>query len=657
MNAQMDTGQGITGKVALVTGGTRGIGLAIARRLAAAGAKVTVCGRSASEGLGEIEFVACDVRDPDAVRAMIDGIAARHGRFDILVNNAGGSPEADSATASPRFAERIVALNLLAPLNLAQAAHPHMQAHGGSIVNIASVSAQRPSPGTAVYSAAKAGLIALGRSLAHEWGPAIRVNAIIVGYIETESDRGDLWRRLPTRPRSPAISGRAGWVARTRSPKPCCSWPPPPHPTSPAPRSKCMAAASVLPFLDILKEQSRMSRDDIARSPSSPVPAGARAPASRARWARRAIPSTSPAAPRSKAIGGAARHDRRHRRRRSTQAGGRGIAVAVDHRDDAAVAALFAQVERDEGRLDILVNNAAIIDDALIQPGGFWERPLCAGRHSRCRAAIGLCGELPCSAADDPHRRRTDRLHLVVRVRLLHARPCLWCAEGRCGQVRGRYGRRSARIEDIAAVSIWMGPLKTERTDKAVAERPDQYEEIMKTAETPEFTGTLIAAIHADPERMSLTGQTLIGAELGERYGITRLRRSSSPPSFRGDARRAAHPHPASFAKRTDSDRLLSQEADRAGCEQRERRHGGDEDRPKTDQGTMRAAIRQQVDAAPPPALEPIDDKIIAALRQSGPHRQSRSCPPDRRQRGDGAHPPAQAGGEQARCVWWRCAI
>jgi NAD(P)-dependent dehydrogenase (short-subunit alcohol dehydrogenase family) len=185
---------GIAGRVALVTGGTRGIGLAIAHRLAEAGARVTVCGRSdaALEGL---ETVACDVRDPQAVRTMVDAIAARHGRIDLLVNNAGGSPDAPLATSSPRLAERVVALNLMAPIYLSQAVYPHMQAQGGAIVNIASVSATRPSPGTAAYAAAKAGLIALGRSLAHEWGPAIRVNAIIVGYVETEATEATYGRQ------------------------------------------------------------------------------------------------------------------------------------------------------------------------------------------------------------------------------------------------------------------------------------------------------------------------------------------------------------------------------------------------------------------------------------------------------------------------------
>lgn len=179
-------------KVALVTGGTRGIGAAIVRRLLEAGCMVVTCGRNppamplSHEGR-EAEFHACDIREADQAGALIAAIIASHGRLDIVVNNAGGSPQALAADASPRFSERIVQLNLLAPLHVSQAAYPHLKAARGNIVNIASVSAGRPSPGTAIYGAAKAGLLSLTDSLAQEWGPEIRVNAIVVGLIETEN--------------------------------------------------------------------------------------------------------------------------------------------------------------------------------------------------------------------------------------------------------------------------------------------------------------------------------------------------------------------------------------------------------------------------------------------------------------------------------------
>ena len=146
--------------------------------------------RNAPESLPDgVSFIPGDIRDAEMARALVDQVDAEHGRLDILVNNAGGSPAVAAESASPRFVEAILKLNLVAPLHLAQAAYPHMvTAGGGSIVNIASVSGIRPSPGTAVYGAAKAGLLNLTQSLAQEWGPdGIRVNAIIAGLMQTET--------------------------------------------------------------------------------------------------------------------------------------------------------------------------------------------------------------------------------------------------------------------------------------------------------------------------------------------------------------------------------------------------------------------------------------------------------------------------------------
>ena len=182
-----------SGAVVLVTGGTRGIGRAIAEAFLADGATVVVCGRTAPDSLPQVgdaqaSFVAADVRDAQVCTDLIEAIRAEHGHLDVLVNNAGGSPEVLAADASPRFHESIVRLNLLSPLYLSVAANAVMQAQpaGGAIVNIASVSAIRPSPGTAAYGAAKAGLVSLTQSLAIEWAPKVRINAVIAGLIATE---------------------------------------------------------------------------------------------------------------------------------------------------------------------------------------------------------------------------------------------------------------------------------------------------------------------------------------------------------------------------------------------------------------------------------------------------------------------------------------
>ncbi|MCY1395432.1 2-dehydro-3-deoxy-D-gluconate 5-dehydrogenase [compost metagenome] len=181
------------GKVVLVTGGGKGVGRGISQRFLECGAEVVICGRQAPEAVPthagrEALFLTCDLRDVEQAQQLVDAVVDRFARLDVLINNAGGAPFADAATASPRFSESIIRLNLLAPLNLSQLANRVMQAQaeGGSIINICSVSATRPSPGTAAYGAAKAGLLNLTSSLAVEWAPKVRINAVTAGLILTE---------------------------------------------------------------------------------------------------------------------------------------------------------------------------------------------------------------------------------------------------------------------------------------------------------------------------------------------------------------------------------------------------------------------------------------------------------------------------------------
>ena len=134
-------------------------------------------------------FTPADLREPDqAAAAVAAAVEAGGGRIDTVVNNAGGAPPVDAATASPRFSESILKLNLLAPLHVSQAANAAMQHQddGGSIINIGSVSGIRPSPGSAVYGASKAGLVGLTQSLAVEWAPKVRLNLVSGGLIRTE---------------------------------------------------------------------------------------------------------------------------------------------------------------------------------------------------------------------------------------------------------------------------------------------------------------------------------------------------------------------------------------------------------------------------------------------------------------------------------------
>jgi NAD(P)-dependent dehydrogenase (short-subunit alcohol dehydrogenase family) len=193
----MQSQEDFAGKSVVITGGTRGIGAGLAEAFLRAGAQVLVCGRTPpataddlpAAGGRSAQFCRADVRDPDQASHLIAAAVEAFGRVDVLISNAGGSPEAAAATASPRYHARIIELNLIAPLHCAQAANAVMQGQddGGSIIMIGSVSGTRPSPGTAAYGAAKAGLQHLVTSLAIEWAPQVRLNNVVPGFVATDA--------------------------------------------------------------------------------------------------------------------------------------------------------------------------------------------------------------------------------------------------------------------------------------------------------------------------------------------------------------------------------------------------------------------------------------------------------------------------------------
>ena len=188
----MDDVLDMTGRAVLVTGGAGGVGRGITEAFLARGAHVVICGRHQPDVMPSAEgrdavFMATDVRDADAVARLVEATTEQLGQLDVVVNNAGGGPPAFVQGTSPRLHASIITLNLVAPLFVAQRANDVMQGQddGGCIINIGSLNGLHTSPGVAAYGAAKAGLLNLTQSLAAEWAPKVRVNAVTAGIIGT----------------------------------------------------------------------------------------------------------------------------------------------------------------------------------------------------------------------------------------------------------------------------------------------------------------------------------------------------------------------------------------------------------------------------------------------------------------------------------------
>jgi NAD(P)-dependent dehydrogenase (short-subunit alcohol dehydrogenase family) len=212
-----------------------------------------------------------------------------------------------------------------------------------------------------------------------------------------------------------------------------------------------------------------------------------------------------------------------------TAAGGKGIAVRVDHGDDRQVKSLLDQIEREQGRLDILVNNAFATHDQLTAPGNFWEKPLGVADTLN----VGVRSSYVASYYAAP---------LMVRQR--RGLMIFTSSSGAVHYVYGpAYGAHKAAMDkfaadmavdledyNVAALSIWMGPLLSERMKALMAAAPEKFRHL--TLETTEFTGHIIWALYNDAKLMEVSGQTVIGAEVALKYGI-KDEGGIQPPSYR----------------------------------------------------------------------------------------------------------------------------
>ena len=213
------------------------------------------------------------------------------------------------------------------------------------------------------------------------------------------------------------------------------------------------------------------------------------------------------------------------------QRGGKGIPVICDHGDDEQVKALFEQVEREQGRLDILVNNALVVPGGLVNKGPFWEKPLSLQDIMN----VGMRSSYVASYYAAPLLVKNGE-GLVVNTSSFG---------GRCYMHGPAYGAGKAAVDkmahdmaidfkpyNVAVISLWMGLLKTERTSVVFEADPELYGPMEATAESAEFPGLVIDALAKDTALMERTGKIWVGAELAEEYGVLDID-GKQPPSHR----------------------------------------------------------------------------------------------------------------------------
>jgi NAD(P)-dependent dehydrogenase (short-subunit alcohol dehydrogenase family) len=217
-----------------------------------------------------------------------------------------------------------------------------------------------------------------------------------------------------------------------------------------------------------------------------------------------------------------------------TRAGGKGIAVRCDSSDDAQIKALIEQVIAEQGRIDILVNNACYQSYAIAAPGQFWEKPIEIGEM----ITVGLRSGFITSWYAAPHMAKQGSGLLAFTSSPGSMHYCFGPAYGaqKAGSDKMAYDMGIDFADagtDIAAVSVWMGPVATERMLTMIEAAPDKLGHLEDTLESPGYTGEVIWAIYNDPDKMTkFNGKTIIGAEIGKAYGIRDIG-GKFPPSVR----------------------------------------------------------------------------------------------------------------------------